>query len=152
MTEFFDEADANGTPVLQLFEPRAEDANARGRYQAQLCLGLSDISRMLGPQVVASAAFTGSDPFLRVGTDFAVLFEARNVDVLKTFLVVRQKAAQAGNNSVRAASGDVAGVPFTGVLSPDRSVSLAVVLIRLPTARIPCAPRYRWPGMERTCT
>src|SRR5204863_2083445 len=36
MTEFFDEADANGTPILQLFEPRAEDANSRERYQQQL--------------------------------------------------------------------------------------------------------------------
>ena len=50
MSEMIDEADAAGTPVLQMLEPRSEDANSRGRYQKQLCLELSEISRLLGPQ------------------------------------------------------------------------------------------------------
>jgi len=94
LADMTDETDANGTPVLQMFEPRSEDASSRDRYQNQLCLGLSDLSRLLGPQVVASAAFTGSDPFLRVGTDVAVLFEARNLPLLQASIVARQTAAR----------------------------------------------------------
>jgi len=48
LTEMMDEADTNGTPVLQIFEPRSEDMDSRGRYQKQLCLGLSEIARRPG--------------------------------------------------------------------------------------------------------
>jgi hypothetical protein len=129
MTQMIDEADANGTPVLQLLEPRSEDSNARTRYQKQLCLGLSDASRLLGPKVVSSVAFTGSDPFLRVGTDVAILFETRNPDLLMTFLGAQQKAAQTANAGVKPLKGNIAGVSYTGVASPDRSVSAYVASV-----------------------
>src|SRR5207244_6779937 len=54
MTDLIDEADADGTPLLQMLEPRSEDANARSRYQKQLCLELNEVSRLLGPQVIGS--------------------------------------------------------------------------------------------------
>ena len=122
MADMVDEADANGTPVLQMFEPRAEDAGSRARYQNQLCLGLSELSRLLGPKVVASAAFTGSDPFLRVGTDVAVVFEAQNLQLLQADVVARQASARAANPNATAASGDIEGVRYVGVVSPDRVV------------------------------
>lgn len=122
MADMTDETDANGTPVLQMFEPRSEDASSRDRYQNQLCLGLSDLPRLLGPQVVASAAFTGSDPFLRVGTDVAVLFEARNLPLLQASVIARQTAARTSHPGARAVSGDIEGVHYVGVVSPDRAV------------------------------
>jgi hypothetical protein len=123
MSQMIDEADANGTPVLQLLEPRSEDAGSRDRYQQQLCLGLSDLSRLLGPQVVASVAFTGSDPFLRVGTDAAILFEARNAELLKTCIGAQQKAAQMADTDTKPVKGVIDDVTYTGVVTPDRSVS-----------------------------
>ena len=71
LSHWIAEADRDGTPVLQMFEPRAEDANSRGRYQKQLCLELNDLSRLLGPKLIGSSAMTGSDPYLRTGTDVA---------------------------------------------------------------------------------
>lgn len=123
MSQMIDEADANGTPVLQLLEPRSEDANCRGRYQKQLCVGMSDLSRLLGPQVVASVAFTGSDPFLRVGTDVAILFEARNAELILNFIAAQHKAAQMASPDVKPVKGTIEGVAYTGVVAPDRSVS-----------------------------
>ena len=123
LTRMIDEADANGTPVLQLLEPRSEDANSRSRYQKQLCLELSDISRLLGPQIVVSVAFTGSDPFLRVGSDVAVLFEARNPELLRSYLAARQQEAQSSNAAVKSLKGEIEGVGYAGVVAPDRSVS-----------------------------
>ena len=122
MTEMIDEADAAGTPVLQMLEPRSEDANSRGRYQKQLCLELSDISRLLGPQIINSVAFTGSDPYLPSGTDVGVLFESKQPGVLRTFIAARQMAMQQASPSVKAVNGELEGVPYTGVVSPDRSV------------------------------
>lgn len=123
MTEMMDEADANGTPVLQMLEPRSEDANARGRYQRQLCLELNDLSRLLGPQVVTSEAFTGSDPFLRMGTDVAILFEAKNPQLLQAGIIARHTAARTANPAAKSVSGIIEGVPYTGVVSPDRAIS-----------------------------
>jgi len=116
------EADANGTPVLQLFETRAEDAGTCHRYQQQLCLNFSEASRLLGPQVIASAAFTGSDPSLRVGADVAILFEARNPFLLQASVVAQQGAAKAGHPEVQSIQGEFEGIHYTGVVSPDRSI------------------------------
>ncbi len=129
MTKMMDEADANGTPVLQMLEPRSEDADVRGRYQKQLCLELNDLSRLLGPQVVTSEAFTGSDPFMRVGTDVAILFEAKNPQLLETSITANHAAARAANSAVKSVSGMIEGVPYTGVVSPDRSVSSYLVTV-----------------------
>ena len=122
MTEMMDEADADGTPVLQMLEPRSEDANSRGRYQKQLCLELSEISRLLGPQVINSVAFTGSDPYLPSGTDVGVLFETKQPAVLKAFIAARQMAMKQTNPAVKAVNGEIEGVAYSGVVSPDRSV------------------------------
>jgi hypothetical protein len=123
MTVMIDEAEANGTPLLQSFEARAEDAGSRGRYQKQLCLGLNDLSRLLGPQVVASAAFTGSDPFLRAGTDLAVLFETTAPELIRANVIAQQTAALTANTGAKKISGEIDGVAFVGVVSSDRAVS-----------------------------
>lgn len=123
LTRWIDEADSDGTPVLQIFEPRAEDQNSRSRYQKQLCLELNDLSRLLGPAVIASAAVTGSDPFLRTGTDLGVLYETRTPEVLKTFIQAKYTAAQQSNPAVKAVTGELKGVGYSGVISPERAVS-----------------------------
>ena len=122
MTEMMDEADADGTPVLQLLEPRSEDANTRGRCQKQLCLELNDLSRLLGPQVIGSVALTGSDPYLRTGTDLGILFETKSPGLLKTYLFARQAAAQQTNAVVKSVKGEIEGVVYAGAVSPDRAV------------------------------
>ena len=123
MIRMMDEAETNGTPVLQWLEPRAEDTNVRGRYQRQLCLGLTEFSRVLGPFVIRSVAFTGSDPFLRVGTDVAVVFEAKNPALLRTHILAQQSAARTADPAVQAVNGAIAGVEYAGVLAADRSIS-----------------------------
>src|SRR5947209_13753118 len=122
MTEMIDEADADGTPVLQMLEPRSEDANSRGRYQKQLCLELSEISRLLGPQIINSVAFTGSDPYLPSGSDVGILFETKQPAVLKTFIAARQMAIKQTNPAFKAVNGEIEGVAYAGVDSPERSV------------------------------
>ena len=122
MTRMMDEAETNGTPVLQWLEPRSEDAKVHGRYQKQLCLGLSEFSRVLGPFVITSVAFTGSDPFLRVGSDVAVLFETKNPTMLQAHLVAQQGAARAANPGTEAVAAEIEGVKFAGVVAPDRTV------------------------------
>jgi hypothetical protein len=123
MTTMIDEADANGTPVLQTFEARSEDAGSRSRYQKQICLELNELSRLLGPQVVSSAAFTGSDPFLRAGTDLAILFESPTPQLVQANVIAQQALALTANPGAKKVSGEIEGVSFVGVVSLDRSVS-----------------------------
>ena len=129
MSRWFEEADRDGTPVLQMFEPRAEDANSRGRYQKQLCLELNELSRLLGPRLITSAAFTGSDPYLRTGSDVGVLYESSSPGTLLALLQARQAAAQAANPAVKPVKGQYAGVTYTGILREDRSVSAYVAAL-----------------------
>ncbi len=122
MLRVMDEAAASGTPVLQFVQPRAEDARSRERYQKQLCLEVTALSRLLGDQVVAGVAFTGSDPYLRTGTDVAVLFETRNAAVLKAHIDTQHTLAVKANEGCKLVHGTVGETAYTGAVSPDRSV------------------------------
>lgn len=118
-----DEADKYGTLALYAAEPRSEDAGTRARYERQLCLSMTGIGRLLGPQVINGVAVTGSDPYLRVGSDVAVLFEARGDPAgLERLLHAQLAVARQANSKAKPVEGDVAGVPFAGAVSPDRSV------------------------------
>lgn len=129
MSRWIQEADDDGTPILQIFEPRAEDANSRGRYQKQLCLALDELSRLLGPKLISGIAFTGSDPYLRTGTDIGIVYQATSGQTLKTLIQAKHAAAQQVNPTVKAVKGDIAGVAYTGVVSPDRSISSYVAAV-----------------------
>lgn len=123
LVTMIDEAKANSTPVLQIAAPRSEDTQTHQRYERQLCLSVDGLARLLGPQVVASVAFTGSDPYLRTGSDVAVLFEAQQTSVLKTFLATRYATATKANPEAKTVEGEVEGVVYTGVVSSDRRIS-----------------------------
>jgi len=121
MIVLFDEAEASGTPILQLLEPCAEDARTMERYRAQLCLPPSALARRLGPALVSSIAFTGSDPYLRTGSDVAVLFECADPALLLSLLSARQRAA-AEQFDLAVTEGLTGGLAWTGVKSPDRRI------------------------------
>lgn len=123
MTAVMDALDSAGTPVLQVFEPQSSDALTKERYQRQLCLEVSELSRRFGPQLVASVAFTGGDAYLRSGSDMAVLFEARQAEVLMTFLAAKLQAATADAASgAQAVQGTVGALAWRGAVSADRAV------------------------------
>ena len=129
MSTLISEADRHGTPILQLLEPRSEDARVGGRYQTQICLELSEISRLLGPYVIQSAAFTGSDPYLPTGSDIGILYESKTPELLKTFIIAKQAAAVKSNPLAKQVQGELEGVSYSGAESPDRSLSSYVAIL-----------------------
>ncbi|MEN6625646.1 MAG: hypothetical protein ABFD69_05385 [Candidatus Sumerlaeia bacterium] len=122
MADVMDEADRNGTPILDLVQSRSVDHMSRDRYQKQLCLSTDALSRLLGPKLVKSVAFTGSDPYLQGGSDAAVLFEAADPDALAALIVARQAAAAQSDPAAKPISGEIEGVRYQGFRSPDRAV------------------------------
>lgn len=122
MLQLSDEADGLGTPLLALFETRSTDANVKGRYQEQLGLSMSGLSRLLGPKLVRSVAFTGSDPFLRMGSDVAVLFDANGPELLMAHVRKKQATAAVGLAPEAVVKGEMETVPYEGVCAADRRV------------------------------
>jgi hypothetical protein len=120
MTALMDEADGLGTPFLTLFEARSQDANVKGRYQTQLCLSMSHLARLMGPKIITSVAVTGSDPYLRLGSDIAVVFAATSPELVYQHIAGKQATAGAGQ--AWSVTGEMGGLSYQGVCSPDRRV------------------------------
>lgn len=118
-----DEMATQGVPVLQLIEPHSEDAHTRERYETQLGLRLTTMARAVGDQVIREIAMTGSDPYLRSGSDVAVLFRTDNATVLESYLAGVQKVMAGSRAEVWTGSGEIEGLAYHGVATPDRSLS-----------------------------
>ena len=121
MMTVFDEATLRGTPFLRMFESRAESAKSKEKYQLQLCMPVTELSRLIGPQLIDSVAFTSSDPFLRTGTDLAILYKAKNLQGLVAALALRRAQTAAEHPHAKPVEGKVAGISYAGLVSKDRS-------------------------------
>lgn len=122
LVELIDRARERGTLILRMGDPRAEDAGAYEFYQRQLCLPLGQLERLIGQHLIASMAITGGDPYFRSGTDVAVLFEAKNVQALRTALDSRIALTGRERAQPTALSGEILGVAYSGLRSADREI------------------------------
>ena len=77
MLRVMDEADAWITPVVQISQSNPEDRNLAQRYQTQLGLRRTDLAKLFGHTVVGQVAITGSDPYLREGSDVTLIFSLK---------------------------------------------------------------------------
>jgi hypothetical protein len=124
-----DEADQQGTPVLQFANQRSEDARTRQRYERQLGLSLSGLARLIGPQFIQSVAITGSDPFLRSGGDVAILFQSKNATTLHALLAAQIGMSRKTISGSTGMDGSIGSLKFTGATSPDRALNVYLALI-----------------------
>ncbi len=124
-----DEAEAGATPILHALEPRAEDAGTIDRYQTQLCLSRSGLSRVLGPKYIRSVAITGSDLNYRTGTDVAILFEAVDASDLQKLLETKIKLGLFGRKDVEAVQGEHRSVAYQGYRTADRTISTYLAIV-----------------------
>jgi hypothetical protein len=117
-----DEGMLVGTEALNLAEPVTQDAMTVARYQKQLCLPLTTIGKLVGPRLVNGIAVTGSDPYFRTGTDVAVLFDATDAAALRNVLLAQIAGARESDSRAKSVTGTVAGVAYSGAITPDRSI------------------------------
>lgn len=116
-------AQQNPTPVLQSLEARPESAMLLRKYEKQMCYTLRDLLVTADAGLIDGIALTGSDPYLRDGTDVGLLMETRQPEKLATRLADNIKATAASSAGVTALSGEVDGVAYVRAVAPDRSVS-----------------------------
>ena len=125
MLEVMDQANERGTPFLRVSEDRAESARSKEKYSEQLCLPSDELSRILGPKLISSVAITGSDPFIRTGTCFTVIFEARQKQSLLSALALRRMEAHKKNDNSGMVSGKIPQSKtsnYQGLTTKDRSI------------------------------
>jgi hypothetical protein len=120
------QADETLSGPLQVLAGHGEDAGTQQRYQRQLGLELNELSKRFGAQVIDQVALTGSDPYLRTGSDVAVLLHARQPALLATYLTLRlQGLIQAG---AAAKNGMIGNLSWLGAVNADRSQSCFVLV------------------------
>jgi hypothetical protein len=119
LIDLADEADRSGTPILTAIEARSQDSLTRQRYEKQLGLSLNALGRLLGPNMVKSAALTASDPYLRTGTDIALLLETDDPAALKT-LLTNQLSLAAAQSPQQSPSSDASF--FASAVAPNRTL------------------------------
>jgi hypothetical protein len=110
--------------LLRLYDP-GRDAGLLQRYERQLCIRSSALGRLLGPQVVGAVALTGSDPYLREGSDVAVLFQTRSRRLLLAGLEpFLDEARKEWGERLRQGSEEQGGIRIESFVTPLREVSL----------------------------
>ncbi len=110
--DVLEECERQGAQWYELAEPSSEDRAVRKRYERQLCLELDAVGKLLGAAVIREVALTGSDAFLRTGTDVALIFDSPSAATLLEFVQRAQDLALAnpsGAVPVERSSGTFAG-------------------------------------------
>ena len=127
-----DEIVEHGAPLSRFALQRSEEESVQRRYERQLCLPLSEVVGLLGPDLVDSAALTSSDPYsyFFTGTDVAVLLESREPTALQTLLLSQAALGAAKENSAQPISGITGGVAWSGFLSANRRVSCYIAAMQ----------------------
>src|SRR5262249_30257091 len=123
--EFGELLDDWGTNAVRAYEMTSRDLGLKERYEKQLCLRSSWLGKTFGPAVIRSLAITGSDGYLRDGTDLTVLFHLNNrllfLSAVEQFL---NDARREFGGALRESKADYHGIPVESFVTPLREVSL----------------------------
>lgn len=121
LVEWIDESKNYGSVFTGLTDTSSENSHVVERYQAQLVVPLDELARRLGEQLVVSIAATGSDPYLRTGSDLALLFECKSPDAF--FAAQKARMMLTRSTGARWEEGERRGVAYVGVTTPGRTIS-----------------------------
>ncbi|MBV9123496.1 MAG: hypothetical protein JO112_09075, partial [Planctomycetes bacterium] len=123
--ELGDLLDQWGTLATRAYEMTSRDYDLRERYERQLCLRSTWMARTLGPAVIRGLAVTGSDLYLREGSDVAVIFQVGDralfLAAVEPFL---QEARQQFAGRLKETTSAYHGVHVESFVTPLREVSL----------------------------
>jgi len=117
-----DEADAWLTPVASASSGFSQNQDLGKRYETQLGLQRSKVSRVLGPQVVTDLAVVGSDPYLREGSDLTFIFRVKSQLAFQAGLSSTLSAHLAAHGQQTSQTLDYSGEKITITRSQDGEV------------------------------
>ncbi len=114
-----------GTNAIRAYEMNSRDYYLKERYERQLCLRGGWLGKTFGPAVVRGLAITGSDAYVREGSDITVIFHVVNrpafLAAVEKFLMDARKKFKA---DLKESKADYHGVLIETFVTPLREVSL----------------------------
>lgn len=121
--EISDMMDKWGTNFLELMQISATDSRIKEKYLTQLCLQMSELTRLFGDKVIDDMAICGNDPFLDDGTDLTVIFSVKNktvfdLNVSKYFIEAKNKYKNLKDETI-----NIGNFKIRAVTTPDGTVS-----------------------------
>jgi hypothetical protein len=123
--EFSELLDQWGTSLIRAYEVHSRDYRIKERYQEQLCIKSTSLGKTLGPLVLRGVAITGSDAYLREGSDVNVIFHVSNREVflgaVDTFIAEARKKY---GERLTEGKNEYHGVAIQSFTTPLREVSL----------------------------
>jgi hypothetical protein len=123
--EFGELLDQWGTSALQAYELTSRDYQLKARYEKQLCLKSTWLGKTLGPTLIKEMALTGSDPYLREGSDLTVIFKVASSQAFLTAVApFLQEARQEFAAQLKEDRHDYHGTTVESFVSPLREVSV----------------------------
>ncbi len=116
------ELDELGTPLAQIFENQPGDYGIGARYEAELMVERLGLAERLGHLAASSLALVAGDPFLREGTDLAVLFQIRDRTALLAALELYEARARQRHPDLTLEELELAGQRVRLASTPDGAV------------------------------
>lgn len=129
MVRLTEEVDTLITPIIRLLEARPGATRFAKRYERQLALKRSVLSKTFGNQAAKSVAVVASDPFLREGSDVSLLFHIKSQVLLESTLDGYAKAAQRERSDATVKTLQIAGHAVTVLSTPDRQIHRHQVIV-----------------------
>ena len=122
LSRVMDELEDRVAPALAAFERRPGAAEFAARYQRQLMVERTALSKILGPRAASAMALVASDVLFREGSDLSILFQIRDRGLLMTALDTFQAAAAERHGPLKVIEVQIAGASVRLTTSADGAV------------------------------
>ena len=123
--EFTELMDQWGTTLTRAYEVTSRDYRLWQRYEQQLCLRSTVLGKTLGPLVIKGIGITGSDAYIREGSDVALLFQVIDKKIflgaVEPFI---SEARKKFGDKLKESKADYHEVSIESFVTPLREVSL----------------------------
>jgi hypothetical protein len=112
-----------GGSLLRAITVSARDSDLPSRYMNQLCVDLSALTRLFGDFVIGEVAITGGDPFMKEGTDVALIIQVKSRRIFDRITNGYANVVLRANQDAQASQSEYEGVSIRSIVTPDRRVS-----------------------------
>jgi hypothetical protein len=123
--EFAELLDQWGTNITRTYELTSRDNKLKERYSEQLCIRSTGLGKTLGPLVIKGVGITGSDAYIREGTDVTIIFQLSNkpafTAAVEPFIA---EARKKHGTKLKEGKEEYNGVAIETYTTPLREVSL----------------------------
>jgi hypothetical protein len=89
------------------------------RFQKQIAVGESKLSRVMGPTVIRDTAIIGLDTYMRDGSAMGILFQANNNMLLNRNLSGQRQDAKSKHSDAKEETLQIAGHDVSFIATPD---------------------------------